>query len=441
MQIHTLFIIAIMIFLQALIAPADCSLTPDWTVKIVGDDLLLLPENEPVAIAGNGSIIAGAVDTSIIGISRAGTILWNHPRKDSCKKIILSYDGSRTVLVSKNNTLVYLDDTGHPLWSRILPDSISQIAMSRDDDSVFTGGEAIWPGTGGNISRYLRNGTLQWNYQAPAMITDLAVSDGAGFVAAGGVRGAGTMDQPDKDLFFLDGDGRVLWSTGTGGDNCVAIDQQGTSIAVGVKGRNMIRLYNHEGTVLFSVPVSADITDVAISPDGDYLFAGLAQPVNGEEFPRIICLNRKGSLVWKYPVNPGMPGASFIRKIDIAKTTPVIVAGSSSGNVSLLGFNGTVIGNYNTGTWIEDIGISDDGTAVAVRIPDSVIRISQKNPAENVTGKQDQDNSNFPIQPKKSPAIHEPPAAPSGKTAPVPVTIPIIALGLLSIALLWRKDG
>lgn len=416
------------LFLVCLVTPALAT-SPDWTMNIVIDENSW-PAEPCLVISDNGSVLAGIFDTTVIILKDDGTIIGNYSQKDTVKTLVMTPDGHGIAAASWKNNLVYLDEKGRRVWTKDLPYSVSALAITGDGHAVLAGGAASGMERGGTLTSFGKDSSIRWTYTAPSAIISVATSEGGDNTAAGAVGNVIGPEQPDADVFFLDKMGRLLWSARTRGDNIVAMDPQATSIAIGARGKNMVYLYNHDGNLLFAFPTRGDVTGVEISPDGEFVYAALTQPASGErEPPAVICLNRKGSLVWKYPVDPIIQDGHFIRNIHRAASNPVLVVGSSSGNVSIVGADGRSVGEYNAGGSLGGVVISGDGMSVAGRTQHTLFFISTKT---------DPQNSMTPITRTRT---SESQKVPRSATRPVPtrsatspITLVFLAAGLCIIA-------
>jgi outer membrane protein assembly factor BamB len=275
--------------------------------------------------------------------------------------------------------VAYLDETGQVTWTRNLPDGIHALVITGNGTSVIIGGMSTGPDSGGNISRISSNGTMQWNYRTAAPIVSLAASEDGAYLAAGASGYYLPAGSQDADLFFLDDTGHVLWSARTGRGNKVAMDPYARSVAVATSGKNLVSLYDRQGIRLFSVPVRAHITAIAISPDGEKVYAGIGSsiPYREDEPVEVICLDRKGSVAWKYPVNHSRTN-EVLTRIVAARSAPVIATSTSTGNVTILSSEGTMIQEFSTGEPVEGIALSDDATRVIVRTRQHLFQFSPK---------------------------------------------------------------
>ncbi|MEI7856949.1 MAG: PQQ-binding-like beta-propeller repeat protein [Methanomicrobiales archaeon] len=361
-----LYLLAASIAFLLTVVPA-IAISPSWVIYSIPDENSF-PAEHPVAISSDGSVLAELLGNSVYLIDLNGTILWNYSATDTLRNVVMSGDGQTIAAASWDNELIYFDRDKHPKWSMKLPDNILALAISGDGKFLVSGEGGTGSDSSGNITCIGRDGAILWSYPTPAPVVSLVMSDDGKYVAAGGNGYSLYQNTREPDIYFLDNTGRQIWSARTLGGNSVAMDPGARSIAIGTRGKNIISLYNRDGTRLWTYPTPSEVTSVSISPDGEYVYAAISPFVsNGMQVPPVVLsINRKGSLAWTYPESKRTQDDWFTA-LHSAKNATVIATGSSKGNITLIGADGKALEEYRTNELIEDFALSGDGRMVIAR--------------------------------------------------------------------------
>lgn len=200
--------------------------------------------------------------------------------------------------------------------------------------------------------------------------------------------------------------GEEVWRSGVGDQIvAVALSQDGLYGAVTTEER--VYLYDRNGTLLWSYPVSRS-RSVAISSDGERIVAG------GDH---LLLFDRKGNVIWRYMPESRVQGVAIaadgrticagagtsiivffqddgratanaswsfdkgdpIESVSIGGGGSNIAAGGDSGNVYFLSGDGQLLWTYRTGNNGIKVAVSHDGSTVAAASIQRVVLLLNRN--------------------------------------------------------------
>ncbi|WP_321508480.1 PQQ-binding-like beta-propeller repeat protein [uncultured Methanoregula sp.] len=292
-------------------------------------------------------------------IQYSGKTLWTESKNYPQNSISISKDGTYTAAVVSNGVTVF-DSKGSALWIRTpLGDSktIWSTAIA-DEGRYIVAGSADK-----NAYFYDKDGNLLWSYATGLFgipgreVAGVAISRDGRSIALG---------EGDGTIKLLNEKGSGLWSYSIKNErlslNGVAISGDGNYIAALTDLYNTVYLFDRSGTLLWK----NHYTDyegfneghgVAISGDGRYIVVGCT---NGY----VYCFDRQGNLLWK--TTPG----THIGPVAISDDGSFVVAGSEYNNIYLLDRDGKSLWKYPTSDTVEGVSITGDGSLIAGLVKD-----------------------------------------------------------------------
>lgn len=229
-----------------------------------------------VALSEDGLYSPVITEWNIYVYDQNATVLWRYPVSHG-ESVAISSDSER--VVAAGDHLLLFDREGNIIW-RYKPDSrIRDVALTADGRTICTATDAGLCVFSLNKERTVAN--VSWTFEAEDRIKSVSVDGGGTGTVAGGAAG---------DVYFLSGDGRLLWTyrTGNGGIKAV-ISRDGSTVAAA--SSQQVILLNRNGQLLWKSSVPGRIVDVAISRDGSTLLLA-----NGG----VAVFNRSGENIWTY---------------------------------------------------------------------------------------------------------------------------------------------
>ncbi|MBO8183446.1 MAG: PEGA domain-containing protein [Archaeoglobus sp.] len=276
------------------------TITPTWEKTI--------PEYVwRVGAAPNYFVVATQQNT-VYAFSYSGNILWKNESIDGVPYYIVTSPTGNLIAVgaikfynsdwSKSDEdhakLCLLNKNGDILWS-LEPETDTQrimgnVIISSDSRYILFG---IWneiPGDFDNHRVYLVDtlGNIIWYNNIGDDINDIQATSDFSYILVGAKNGAHLLDKSEKDIWD---------TTSSSSINIYPVYKVGINevynMAVLGTGSHVYFLNLNDGKVLKKYSVDARVTDIEVSPNGNYIVVGL---YNGE----ILTFNRFGELLWEY---------------------------------------------------------------------------------------------------------------------------------------------
>jgi len=276
--------------------------------EVSGSEVWRSGVGDPVmAVALSEDGICGLVITecNIYVYDPNATVIWRYPVSHG-ESVAISSDSER--IVAAGDHLLLFDREGTIIW-RYKPDSrIRDVALTADGRTICTATDVGLRVFSLNEERTVAN--VSWTFDAGDRIKSVSVDGEATGIVAGGAAG---------DVYFLSGDGHLLWTYRAGNSGIkVVISQDGSTVAAA--SSQQVILLNRNGRLLWKSSVSGRIADVAISRDGSTLILA-----DGG----VAVYNRSGENIWTYATEEG------IRSVSAPSGSMKILTGAFDGSVSL----------------------------------------------------------------------------------------------------------
>lgn len=195
---------------------------------------------------------------------------------------------------------------------------------------------------------------ILWEYGAGSAALDVAISADGSFVAV--ACGSG-------EVLLLDKQGQLLWKYDTGsnqeGAKSVAMSAYASVIAVGC-GDGSVQLLDKQGKLLWKYDNQTngggEVLGVAVSADASYVAAG-------DAFGVLHLFDRQGKLQWKYSTTNNL----ISYNCGVALTADgSFVAASPMIRTFFFDVHGNLAWKYATELYAYDVGLSGDGSEVAI---------------------------------------------------------------------------
>jgi len=260
------------------------------------------PQVESVAISDDGSyVIAGSYDANVYFFDRSG-FLWNFTTLRAYRQAVaISENGSYAVCGSMDNHVYLFDKDGNLIWDFASSKNILCADISADGRYIVAGGE-------------------------------------------------------DTMLYFFSKESSTaLWSSPLGGYvwRC-KVSGDGSYVVAGTEA--LIDVYDRDGSELWWCDTDSSVKALAISHDGEYIAAGLA---NGTILFFSVDSN---SPLWTYTVG----GAVCEEAIAMSDDGSYIIVGSRDGKAYLFDKDGNLLWTHEAGGWVYEVAMSSDGSYIAL---------------------------------------------------------------------------
>lgn len=218
-----------------------------------------------VAISSNGSSAAASDMAGNVYFFRpeaSGSPAWSFHASSAISGTDISEDGHR-LLVGDEEGDIYLFDTdgsGSPIWHNLVRGGVLALSLFKSDSVAVASAK-------GGIYFYnltsLRPG-YAWSFQESMSFPQLAVSDSAGYIVAGG---------SDGNIYVADSAGQVIDMQKLGGSiSAISIADHAGSVILGSTNGSVSRyLLKDRLEKLDSSAAHGPITSVAVSDDGSRL--------------------------------------------------------------------------------------------------------------------------------------------------------------------------
>ena len=198
--------------------------------------------------------------------------------------------------------------------------------------------------------------TLGWKYKISdeyRYVKSISTTPNGKYIAVGD--SPFLDDNKKSNVYLFNREGELLWKYETDSDvNSVAISADGEYI---VAGSDNVYLFNREGELLWKYKVQGTVGTMSVTPDGEYIVAGS---------DNIYFFSRERELLWKYKVDNqsliGLPvrlRGNNVRSVAITPDGEYIVAGID--NTYLFDKRGKLLQKCKIGKWTESVAISPDG--------------------------------------------------------------------------------
>jgi len=247
-----------------------------------------------------------------------------------------------------------------PTWSYATKGPINSVAISADGQYVAAGSG---DGNGNMIYYFSRDGKQLWNYSSEFCTVIGVSSDGQKAIISDDDQniiyfsrdGKRLLEYPEGNEnyhYAISADGQYVFASGLSNENrCSKYagkrDSQGRVIMCSIPP--LINLYGDK--LLWSKEVEAEMADVAMSADGQYMATGKN---------KVYYFSRNGNPLWSKEVEAGMA--------DVAMSADgqYIVTGTPRGGVYYFSQDGKLLWNYTTKNAISSVDVSADGQYVVV---------------------------------------------------------------------------
>lgn len=179
-----------------------------------------------------------------------------------------------------------------------------------------------------------------------------------------GLYGAVTTE---RMVSLYDPNGTLLWSYPVSSGRSVAVSSGGERIAVG--GDHLL-LFDRSGSVIWQHKPESRIQSIAIAADGHMICTGADTGLRIYSLDNgTTTANISGSFDAKDP----------IRSVSTDSDGAKIVAGADSGNIYFLGADGRLLWNYKTGDTGIHVALSQDGSTVAAASSQRAVYLLNRN--------------------------------------------------------------
>jgi WD40 repeat protein len=271
-----------------------------------------------------------------------------------------------SVTNTSSNKVILLDRAGTKVWEYPTMNPPLASGISPDGQEFFIGTQD------GRILSLDHNGSLRWTTPAGAPVTSFAISrDGNTIVATGesNYYYHNLYDEPlnPADIIVLDRNGTLLWNYQTGGLNTVAINDDGSVIAILDERSGNILVFNRSGSRITSGSLGGASSALALSHDGNLI---AAETQGGTVYG----LDLTGVTLWTITAGPGSRGLAF------SGDDNTIILGSGR-VVALYDNRGNRIGDYQVAGPIQAIQTASRDARVFVALTDrSLVFLSRDTP-------------------------------------------------------------
>jgi len=286
---------------------------------------------------------------NIPGVS--GWMFWKYNRGDAVSSVAVSLGGNYTVAGTENGDLFLLDKQGTLVWSESLGSEVEGLSISGDGNRILAGVAEYSTGEP-DVFLFDNDGNIIWekdlitDYDRPC---DVSISQDGNYIATG---------DTGHTVRFFDSSGNQLWEQELGDwATCISVSSTGDYIAAGSWDYN-VYLFNQSGDQLWSYDTQNSVYGVSISPEG-----GNVASVGTD----IFFFDGGGHQLWNatYYFGDG---------ISVSANGNYIAAGEKyDGEITLLNKTGGEIWNWNVGSNINSVAITNDGKFVVVGADDGFV--------------------------------------------------------------------
>ncbi|MCX6701167.1 MAG: PQQ-binding-like beta-propeller repeat protein [Methanomicrobiales archaeon] len=233
-----------------------------------------------VSISGDGGIISGTHERSVLVFNRSGKLLQTFNSSSSVVRSAVSRNGE-TIVSSGDGELTMFDLKGNLLGKKVQPGAIWDVAISDDGRYGAASVDLGWQTRKGKIVVIDRNGSSVLDYPTLSQGVGVGISsDGSSIVGI-----------DDYNLYSVFPNGTLRWSFPSSPPfRDVAITPDGKYIVAG--SQYYLRVFNETGSLLWQNQEAGYVYSVAISENGDYIIAGSSDKVR--------LFDKSGNLLWHY---------------------------------------------------------------------------------------------------------------------------------------------
>jgi WD40 repeat protein len=383
------------VLLIGLLVPAVHAVDPLWTEKAA-------PGNElsGVVVSADGSTIVAGGD-QLITLSRDGKKRWTGW---SSTHLDISRDGSY-IVTSQGQTVRLFSGSGTLLWERPIEVTVRDLSMTPDASLIAASG-------GGRVQTIFNSGT-PLGMNVTSAVNHIKISPVKDQVIV-----TTTADVQRFNLSIV-----PLWSDNNATQDLVDISADGSSFVTVTYNR--VRLYHGSGTLLWDRTVhGGNALALAYSRDGSTI-------VLGRDDNTVQVLDRNSTLLWTAEAQ------GWVTSVAVSDDGSTVIAGSMDRNLYVFDRAGNRLGTF-TATGIfktQSVAVSGDGSVV-VAVDDSAVygfsrsqfavpattMVTTPLPVVSTTVA-------LPAVPETSSALL--PVVSATTEAPLPWTVPLMALGLL----------
>ncbi|MBI5000831.1 MAG: PKD domain-containing protein [Euryarchaeota archaeon] len=306
-----------------------------------------------VDVSGNGQYIAIGWGTNVTLFKTNSPVpQWTYDTGSEVEAAALSDSGQYLAVGYTNHVALFDTSSSTPLWTHTTTYPIA--TTPRESLDISRDGEHIAVGTGtpytttGDIYMFNKNGSLMWTYSYPADVRSVRFSGDGNYVVAGS-----WMWQ----LRLYDVSTGTLYWTSTIGDPhyATALSYNASYVASGQGAQNTVSLYNRNGNLIRTYPVSGTVAEIAMSDDGIYIAEAQYYPFGSVNAFRLLRTDTP-SFVWSYTLS------TYGETIDMALDARYIVGGCWDHNVYLFDTSsGTPLYTYTTGGGIWEVSMDYKG--------------------------------------------------------------------------------
>ncbi len=171
----------------------------------------------------------------------------------------------------------------------------------------------------------------------------------------------------EESVYLYNQNGTMLWSYPVSRSRCVAVSSDGDRI---VAGGDHLLLFDRKGEVLWRYKPDSTVQDVAIAADGRTISAGIGTTL------RVFSLDdgrTTANASWSF--DTGNP----IESVSIDGGGSNIVTGDDQGSIHFFGGEGRLLWNYRTGSNGIRVAVSRDGSTVAAGSTQQVAFLLNRN--------------------------------------------------------------
>jgi outer membrane protein assembly factor BamB len=221
------------------------------------------------------------------------------------------------------------------LWHHVAEGKLFTVTMTRDSRFIIAGSQA------GEILFFDIAGRLLWQGKVAGAVRRLALAEDAECFLVGTIGGQGA--------YLWHYSGRLLHTFAVEGDTWGIDITPDASLTVISTQHKRLYGFDRNGAAQFDQAVNSVILNLAVSADGEMIFAG-------SDDQHVVAYDRTGSQRWAYQT-----GGRVWAGIRIAEQGRVLIAGSNDGYAYCFDFDGQERWKFDTGGAVNTLAITPDG--------------------------------------------------------------------------------